>query len=146
MADIVSLEFWVWLVVIGGTLAVGMISMSRAYLRPPSKTLLFPRPQPQSSLPLSQAARLSFEQGCEAFKQQQFRRTIDRFAQVIAAEPNCAEAFHNRGLMQANLGNDNYAIADLLQASDLYDRQGTKAGLEQVKAQLQQMATRSQDK
>jgi len=143
MTNVVSQEFWLWLVVVGGILATGMVSMTRAYLRPPGKTLLFPQPQPQSSLPLGQAARTWFTRGCEAFQRRQFRRAIDCFAQVIAAEPHCAEAFHNRGLIQANLGNDNYAITDFLQASDLYDRQGTKAGLKQVKAHLQHMATRS---
>jgi regulator of sirC expression with transglutaminase-like and TPR domain len=57
-------------------------------------------------------------------------------------EPRCAEAFQNCGLAYANLGTDDLAAKALVRASEAYDQQGTKEGLDMVKQQLEQLAAR----
>jgi hypothetical protein len=137
-------ELMAWLVVVLGILGVGMGSMVWAYRRPLGNRVLFPAPVPEPSVPIQDRARRQFEAGCEAFKQQRFVRAVERFTETMELEPNCAEAFHNCGLAYANLGTDGLAARALVKASDCYDQQGTKTGLELVKQHLQQLAERPQ--
>jgi Flp pilus assembly protein TadD len=94
------------------------------------------------SAPLGDRARAQFEAACAAFAQGRYPAAIDQFIAVMVAAPDCAEAFHNGGLAYANMGTDGLAVQALLKACDLYDRQGTKAGLDLVKQQLEQIAGR----
>jgi hypothetical protein len=135
-------ELAIWLSVVLGILGLGMRVMVWAYRRPLGNSPLFPAPVVQLSVPLGDAARAQFEAGCAAFAQGRYPAAVDQFAAVAAAEPTCAEAFHNGGLAYANLGTDGPAVQALLTASDLYDRQGTKTGLDLVKQQLEQLAGR----
>jgi tetratricopeptide (TPR) repeat protein len=135
-------ELIAWLVVVSGILGVGMGSMVWAYRRPLGNRVLFPSPVPAPSMPVQDKARKQFEAGCEAFKRQRFVKAVEQFTQVMELEPNCAEAFHNCGLAYANLGTDGLAARALVKASEYYDRQGNKAGLDLVKQQLQQLAER----
>lgn len=134
-------ELMAWLVVVLGILGVGMGSMVWAYRRPLGN-VLFPVPVLEPSMPIQTKARSQFEAGCESFKRQRFVRAIEQFTRVMELEPNCAEAFHNCGLAYANLGTDGLAARALVKASEGYDRQGTKAGLDLVKQHLQQLAKR----
>lgn len=137
-----STELVTWLVVVLGILGFGMGSMLVAYRRPWGLTALFPAPVAELSLPLGDQSRALFQAGIDAFERGRYVQAIDQFSQVIALEPACAEALHNGGLAYANLGNDNLAVQALLQASDHYDQQGTKAGLDRVKYALEQVAAR----
>ncbi len=139
-----SSELIIWLTVVLGILGLGMGSMLWAYRRPLESTVLFPEPMREASLPLSDRARTQFQVGCEAFQRGRFNRALNEFTAVVEAEPTCAEALHNYGLACANLGNDGLAVQALVKASDLYDQQGTKAGLDHVKQDLKQLADRQQ--
>lgn len=135
-----SRDLMVWAGVVFGILGTGMIAMINAYVRPFSRTGLFDEAVTDLSLPLETGVARDFQAGCQSLGANQLRRAIELFDQVIAAEPNCAEAFHNRGRAQANLGNRAPAARDLLEASDRYDQQGTKSGVDQVKLDLSLIA------
>lgn len=136
-----STELISWLVVVLGILGFGMGSMLVAYRRP-GGTALFPAPVVDLSAPLGEAARTSFQRGLEAFERGRYAQAIGQFSQVVALEPGCAEALHNGGLAYANLGNDTLAVQALVQASDHYQQQGTKPGLDRIKYALEQVAAR----
>ncbi|MGB3136135.1 MAG: hypothetical protein WBG38_16660 [Nodosilinea sp.] len=136
------MELVIWLSVVLTILGFGMGSMVWAYRRPLGNSALFPAPIADLSTPVAGDARTQFESGCAVFAQGRYLDAIDEFRAVMEAEPNCAEAFHNGGLAYANMGTDGPAVQALLKASELYDRQGTKAGLDLVKQQLEQIAGR----
>lgn len=136
------MELAIWLAVVVAILGFGMGSMVWAYRRPLGNSALFPAPVTDLSVPIGDGARIQFEAGCADFAQGHYLDAIDEFGAVMAAEPGCAEAFHNGGLAYANMGTDGPAVQALLKASELYDQQGTKAGLNLVKQQLEQMAGR----
>lgn len=136
------MELVIWLSVVLAILGFGMGSMVWAYRRPLGNSALFPAPVTDLSTPMSESARAQFEAGCAGFAQGHYLDAIDEFRAVMAAEPGCAEAFHNGGLAYANMGTDGPAVQALLKASELYDQQGTKAGLDLVKQQLEQIAGR----
>ena len=142
MENIISVDLVVWLLVVTVILGGGMTVMARYYRRPLKDAPLFPAPVTDLSMPLSSAATTQFQEGCHLFAQGQYPRASEAFYRVLEQESACAEAFHNFGLAQANLGNDNDALRALLKASDYYDQQGTRAGLTQIKAQLEQLAER----
>jgi tetratricopeptide (TPR) repeat protein len=135
-------ELAIWLSVVLAILGFGMGVMVWAYRRPLGNSALFPAPVGALSTPLGDDARTQFEAGIVAFAQGRYPAAIDAFSAVMTAEPNCAEAFHNGGLAYANMGTDGLAVRALLKASELYDRQGTKPGLDLVKQQLEQIAGR----
>lgn len=137
-----STELITWLVVVLGILGVGMGSMLRAYRRPAGLAVLFPAPVVNLSVPLADAPRARFQAGVADFERGRYAQAIGQFRQVVDQAPTCAEALHNGGLAYANLGNDNLAVQALVQASDRYDQQGTKAGLDRVKYALEQVAAR----
>ena len=136
------MELAIWLSVVLAILGFGMGIMVWAYRRPLGNSALFPAAVVALSVPVSDEARAQFEAGCAAFAQGRYPAAIDQFTAVMAAEPSCAEAFHNGGLAYANMGTDGTAVQALLKASDLYDQQGTKPGLDLVKQQLEQIAGR----
>lgn len=136
------MELAIWLSVVLAVLGFGMGVMVWAYRRPLGNSALFPAPVTELSMPVGDHARTQFEAGCAAFAQGRYPAAIDQFTAVMTAEPTCAEAFHNGGLAYANMGTDSTAVQALLKASELYDQQGTKAGLDLVKQQLEQIAGR----
>ncbi|MGB3310056.1 MAG: hypothetical protein WBG32_13295 [Nodosilinea sp.] len=136
------MELAIWLSVVLAILGFGMGVMVWAYRRPLGNSALFPNPVTDLSMPIGDDARTQFEAGCADFAQGRYPAAIDRFTEVMTTEPNCAEAFHNGGLAYANMGTDGVAVQALLKASALYDQQGTKAGLDLVKQQLEQIAGR----
>lgn len=137
-------EFWVWLAVVLTILGGGMGTMVLAYRRPLQNLALFDAPVEPPSLPLGDVARGRFERGCGAYQQGKYAEAIDGFIAVLQAEPACAEAFHNCGLAYANLGSDDLAVRALLKAETCYDQQGTRPGIDLIKAQLKQIAARRQ--
>ncbi|MBE9137648.1 hypothetical protein IQ254_10545 [Nodosilinea sp. LEGE 07088] len=136
------MELVIWLSVVLTILGLGMGAMVWAYRRPLGNSALFPTPVTELSVPISDGARAQFEAGCAAFAAGRYPAAIDQFTNVMVAEPDCAEAFHNGGLAYANMGTDSMAVQGLLKASDRYDRQGTKPRLDLVKQQLEQIAGR----
>lgn len=136
------MELAIWLVMVITILGVGMGSMIWAYRRPLGPTPLFEMAITPSSLPLSDWARQQFEQGCQAFGQGHYVTALTAFNRTLEWEPGCGEAWHNRGRCQANLGQDGLAVEAFLQASDRYDHQGTRPGLETVKQDLEALARR----
>ncbi|HIK43634.1 MAG TPA: tetratricopeptide repeat protein [Leptolyngbyaceae cyanobacterium M65_K2018_010] len=92
------------------------------------------------SVPLGDRTRDQFLRGCQAYRQGQYARALAQFTAVVESEPACAEAVYNYGLACANLGNDGLAVQALVKASDLYAAQDSKAGLDQVKQTLAQLA------
>ena len=93
-------------------------------------------------LALGGLGRAGPRHGGHGVGQGRYPAAIDQFIAVMVAAPDCAEAFHNGGLAYANMGTDGLAVQALLKACDLYDRQSTKAGLDLVKHQLEQIAGR----
>ncbi|HSM82814.1 MAG TPA: hypothetical protein VLS96_14080 [Nodosilinea sp.] len=136
------MELAIWLAVVLAILGFGMGVMVWAYRRPLGNSALFAAPVVELSTPLGDGVRQQFEAGCAAFALGRYPAAIDQFTAVMVAEPTCAEAFHNGGLAYANMGTDGLAVQALLKASDLYDQQSTKAGLDLVKQQLEQIAGR----
>ncbi|NJL19754.1 MAG: tetratricopeptide repeat protein [Leptolyngbyaceae cyanobacterium SM1_3_5] len=53
-----------------------------------------------------------------------FRGAIESYGQFIAARPNSAEAFMNRGLVYQQMGDGRAAISDFQRASQLFRGQG----------------------
>lgn len=138
-----ALDFLVWVGVVAAVLAIGMGAIAAAYFWPTGKSVVFDQaiaPAPA----LAPSAQVSFQQGCEALAAKQYRQAIRNFANVIDQDPNCAEAYHNLGLTFANLGDDQAALRNLLRASDLYDQQGDKTGLDTLRSTLETL--RSQRK
>lgn len=131
-----------WIGVIGGAFAFATWAMVTAYVRPPKQAIAFLDPIDTLTLPLSGEAGQLFHKGCQAFRARQYRNAIADFTAAIAQEPSCGEALQNRARAQANLKQDNLAVTDLLNAVDCYDQQGTKAALDQVKQDLETIATR----
>lgn len=136
------MELAIWLVMVVTVLGIGMGSMVWAYRRPLGTEPLFGVAMTSSSLPLSERAREKFEQGCGAFHQGRYAAAIAAFNRTLEREPGCAEAWHNSGRCQANLGQDGLAVEAFLQASDRYNQQGTRAGLDAVKQDLEALAHR----
>ena len=140
MADIISTDFLIWAIAVLAVLGIGVGSITLTYFQPLGASILFSDPIQSPSIPLSSKAAEQFQQGCEAFQAGQYRRAVNQFSQVIATEPTCAEAFHNRGRVQANLGDNTLSVRDLLQAGEHYDQQETKAGIIQIKQDMERIA------
>lgn len=142
MAQYISLDGIVWLVLVIGILGGGMGTMAWYYRRPLRNSVLFPVPVDQLSVPLKSSARDQFDQGCAQFRLGRFPRALEHFLAAAEQEPNCAEALHNCALAHANLGNDNYALRGFLKAEALYDRQGSKDRIDAIKTELEQLKQR----
>ncbi len=139
----VSNNGWVVLVVVLAILGIGGGAIAATTLRPLGQRIPFKVPITDLSTPISGEARHQFNQGILAYREQAYTKAIDCFTKVIEHEPTLAEAFHNRARARANLDKQQDAVADFVTASDIYDRQGTKSGIDWIKADLNCLATRS---
>ncbi|NEP17860.1 MAG: hypothetical protein F6J97_13305 [Leptolyngbya sp. SIO4C1] len=137
-----SADFWIWAAAMLLVLGLGGGAIALAALRPLGRQVPFPQPVSTLSLVISDAAQQQLQTGLRAYQTGRYGVAIDAFNRLIEREPSCAEAFHNRGLTHANLGKTNLAVGDLVKAGELYDQQRAKAGVDTVKAQLQQLAQR----
>jgi len=144
MPDIILSDFLIWITVITLMLGIGVGAIAGAQISPIGQSAVFTILISIPSLVLDEAASDSFRQGCEAYRSKQYRQAIDHFSQVIQLEPNCAEAYHNRGLTLANLGNDGAAAQDLVSAEHFYDQQGQIHGIQVIKENLNQLKPRQQ--
>jgi tetratricopeptide (TPR) repeat protein len=138
-------SFLIWIIVIGGVTIFALSNMIQAYSGSGSLAVAFTEPigsaaasgvAPHPLPTLNADAAAQFQQGCEAFGQGKYREASDRFAQATKLDETFAEAFHNLGLVTANLRQDNNAAQHLLRAGECYLEQGNTAGYEQVKEAL----------
>ncbi|NET37530.1 MAG: hypothetical protein F6K19_36825 [Cyanothece sp. SIO1E1] len=143
MLATIPFEFLIWTIVIFTILGIGMGAIAASYFWPTGKSVVFADPIPAAS-PLSETETANFQQGCDAFKAGKYRSAIDRFSKVIERSPTCAAAYHNRGLTFANLGDDNTAIRNLLEAGEFYDQQGQKEALDRLKRDLESLRAQRQ--
>lgn len=132
-----EINFLIWLIVIGIIAIIGLGSMIQAYSGSGSLAVLFTEPIAPSPLPtLNADAAVQFQQACEAHRKGKYREASDRFTQAARLDETFAEAFHNLGLVTANLRQDNNAAQYLLLAGERYLEQDNTAGYEQVKQAL----------
>ena len=90
-------------------------------------------------MPLSHAGLETFVGAGGTYRAKDYRGAREQFTKVIEEEQGCAEAWHNVGLAYANVGDNNKAVRSLLKASDAYDKQGTKVGLDLIKQHLEKL-------
>jgi thioredoxin-like negative regulator of GroEL len=137
----------IWFIVIALIATLGLSSMIQAYWGSGSLAVLFPDPIAPNPVPtLNPEAATQFQQGCEAYQLKQYRRASDRFTTATQLDPTFSEAFHNLGLITANLRQDNAAAQHLLQAGERYLEQSNTEGYTQVKQALEQLKERKQAK
>ncbi|MEM9804300.1 MAG: hypothetical protein AAF959_03385 [Cyanobacteria bacterium P01_D01_bin.56] len=136
----ISGNMWVVLLVVVMILGGGGGAIALTTLQPLGQRIPFKTPITDLSTPISGEARHQFNQGIFAYRERAFGRAVDCFSKVIDFEPGLAEGFHNRARAQANLAKKQAAAADFVAASDIYDRQGTKSGIEWIKTDLDVLA------
>lgn len=138
----VSNNVWVVLVVVLAILGIGGGAIAITTLQPLGQRMPFKVPITDLSTPISGEARHQFNQGVLAYRERAYSKAIECFTRVIDCEPTLAEAFHNRARAQANLDKQQAAVADFITASDIYNQQGTKSGIDWVKTDLNLLAKR----
>lgn len=132
----ISSNGWIVLVVMLAVLTIGGGAIAMTTFNPLGRRVPFTTPITDLSIPISGEARHQFNQGVLAYREGSYTKATSCFTKVIGYEPALAEAFHNRGRAQANLAKKPDAANDFVTASDIYDRQGTKSGIDWVKADL----------
>ncbi|MEM7793280.1 MAG: hypothetical protein AAF579_02370 [Cyanobacteria bacterium P01_C01_bin.118] len=133
----ISSNGWIVLVVMLAVLSIGGGAIAMSTFKPLGQRVPFTTPITDLSIPISGEARHQFNQGVLAYREGAYTRANSCFTTVIGCEPTLAEAFHNRGRAQANLAKKQDAADDFVTASAIYDRQGTKSGIDWVKADLE---------
>ena len=129
-------NFFIWAAVVIGATSFAVGSMVKAYRKPIGQVPFPGTIIDQPSVAVSSDALTSFVGAVGTYKAGDYRGAIEQFTAVLNKEPNCAEAFHNLGLAYANIGDNDKALRSFLKASDAYDKQGTKVGIEQIKRDL----------
>ena len=126
-------------VIVVAALGIGMGTMTWAYSGKGSISVLFKEPILNSQdFPATDAgskAAVYFQQGIEAYQSGNYRKAQDKFTSAIQ-QVSTAEAYHNRGLIFANLRSDGEAVADLIRASELYQQQGNVQAIDTIKQNL----------
>ena len=136
----VSNNVWIVLAVMLTILGLGGGAIATTTLRPLGQQIPFTTPITDLSTPINGETRHQFNQGVLAYRERAYARAVDYFTQDITDEPTLAEAFHNRARAQANLAKKQNAVSDFVAASDIYDRQGTKSGIDWIKTDLDVLA------
>jgi len=129
----------VWAAVVLGIGGFAIGSMVNAYLQPIPAIPFEAEVVEEPSMPLSNAGLETFVGAVGTYRAKDYRGAIEQFTKVIEEEQGCAEAWHNVGLAYANVGDNNKAVRSLLKASDAYDKQGTKVGLDLIKQHLEKL-------
>jgi tetratricopeptide (TPR) repeat protein len=127
-------------IIVVTVLGIGLGTMVWAYLGKGSISVLFKEPVLSSpEFPATDAgskASVYFKQGIEAYQSGNYRQAKDKFSSAIQKVSSLAEAYHNRGLAFANLRSDDEAVANLISASELYQKQGNGLGIDIIKQNL----------
>ncbi len=129
------------IVTLGCVAIFGLGMMIWAYNGAGSVAVLFREviPVPQD---LSGTHQRLFQQGVAAYISGQYRRSVDRFSQILNQSAPCAAAVHNLGLSLANLRQDDRATRQLLKAAALYQTAGDSNSADLVKRQLVKLRQR----
>ena len=126
-------------VIVVAALGIGMGTMTWAYSGKGSISVLFKEPILNSpEFPDTDSGRKAaayFQAGIEAYQSGNYRQAQDNFTSSIE-QVATAEAYHNRGLIFANLRSDGEAVADLIRASELYQQQGNGIAIDTIKENL----------
>jgi thioredoxin-like negative regulator of GroEL len=142
-----STSFFLWIGVVAAIAIFGLGTMIRAYSGSGSLAVLFTEPiAPNPAPSLNPEAATRFQQGCDLYRAQKYQQARDRFTQATQLDNTFAEAFHNLGLVTANLRQDNAAAQHLLQAGDRYLEQSNLDGYSQVKQALESLKARKEAK
>jgi S1-C subfamily serine protease len=72
------------------------------------------------------------KRGNEFVAQGQYSKAVSEYTRAIAAKPDYAYAYFNRGLSLARMGQDQQALTDLRKAQELFQAQGQSAELSRV--------------
>ena len=136
-------NFIVWAVVVFGIAGFAITSMLSAFRKPIAETPFPDAVLDSPSIPLSSSATSAFTGAVGTYKAGDYRGAIEQLTPVVESEPNCAEAWHNIGLAYANVGDNNKAVRSLLKASEAYDKQATKSGIDRIKQDLKLLALNS---
>ncbi|MBT9315445.1 tetratricopeptide repeat protein [Leptothoe spongobia] len=136
----ISSDGLILLVVILAILSIGGGAIAVTTLQPLRGHIPFLTPITDLSIPISGEARHQFNRGILAYRERAYRQAIDCFTKVLDCEPTLAEALHNRARAKANLAKQQDAVVDFVAASGVYDRQGTKPGIDWIKADLDVLA------
>ncbi|MCC3411699.1 MULTISPECIES: hypothetical protein [unclassified Microcoleus] len=132
-------------VIVVAALGIGMGTMTWAYSGKGSISVLFKEPILNSpEFPDTDSGRKAaayFQAGIEAYQSGNYRKAEDKFTSAIQ-EVSTAEAYHNRGLIFANLRSDGEAVADLIRASELYQEQGNGSAIDSIKQNLEALKQR----
>lgn len=133
-------------VIVVAALGIGMGTMTWAYSGKGSISVLFKEPILNSpEFPATDSGRKAavyFQQGIEAYQSGNYRKAQDNFTSALTQFSALAEAYHNRGLIFANLRSDGEAVADLLRASELYQEQGNGTAIDSIKQNLEALKQR----
>lgn len=126
-------------VIVVAALGIGIGTMTWAYFGKGSISVLFKEPILNSpEFPDTDAgskAAVYFQAGIEAYQSENYRQAEEKFTSAIQ-QMATAEAYHNRGLIFANLRSDGEAVADLIRASELYQQQGNGFAIDTIKQNL----------
>jgi tetratricopeptide (TPR) repeat protein len=126
-------------VIVVAALGIGIGTMTWAYFGKGSISVLFKEPILNSpEFPDTDAgskAAVYFQAGIEAYQSENYRQAEEKFTSAIQ-QVATAEAYHNRGLIFANLRSDGEAVADLIRASELYQQQGNGSAIDTIKQNL----------
>ncbi|NJM95964.1 MAG: hypothetical protein HC800_00985 [Phormidesmis sp. RL_2_1] len=136
-------NFLIWAVVVFGIAGFAISSMLSAFRRPIDQVPFPDGAIAQPSIPLAEPAMSAFVGAVGTYRAGDYRGAIEQLTPVVEQEPNCAEAWHNIGLAYANVGDNNKAVRSLLKASDAYDKQATKAGIDRIKKDLETLKAAS---
>ncbi len=126
-------------VIVIAALSIGVGTMTWAYFGKGSISVLFKEPILNSpEFPATDngsKAAVYFQQGIEAYHSGNYRKAKDEFTSALE-QVSTAEAYHNRGLVFANLRSDGEAVADLIRASELYQQEGNESAIDTIKQNL----------
>ncbi|MEG5001790.1 hypothetical protein [Microcoleus sp. B4-D4] len=126
-------------VIVVAALGIGIGTMTWAYFGKGSISVLFKEPilnSPEfTDTDAGSKAAVYFQAGIEAYQLGNYRKAQDKFTSAIQ-QVVTAEAYHNRGLIFANLRSDGEAVADLIRASELYQQQGNIPAIDTIKQNL----------
>ncbi|MEG5139153.1 MULTISPECIES: hypothetical protein [unclassified Microcoleus] len=126
-------------VIVVAALGIGIGTMTWAYFGKGSISVLFKEPILNSpefpDTDVGSKAAVYFQAGIEAYQSENYRQAEEKFTSAIQ-QVATAEAYHNRGLIFANLRSDGEAVADLIRASELYQQQGNGSAIDTIKQNL----------
>ncbi len=127
-----------WLGTIFAIVGIGLGTMLWAYRGAGSTDVLFEEPVTA----VDGAASQAWQPAVEAFTRGNYHRAKDQFSRVLRSQPDCAAAYHNLGLVLANLRQDDDAVACLVAAGDRYAAETNGPALNLVKQHLTALRVR----